>query len=155
MTQFTGQALTPSVTAVMSSALSYIKRSDIEAANKQYTPTKNFLAVFGCLALLMLFTIFIMFLWFRRQDKKERMQRAAKDAAMAEICRDLQQAKIVRALRNGKITNEREDPVERATKWTLVGYFKWSGQLFEVLHPAGNKGARHTHTRMHTNAYSV
>ncbi|KAK3201252.1 hypothetical protein GRF29_185g242300 [Pseudopithomyces chartarum] len=128
MTQFTGQALTPSVTAVMSSALSYIKRSDIEAANKQYTPTKNFLAVFGCLALLMLFTIFIMFLWFRRQDKKERMQRAA---------------------------NELEDPVERATKWTLVGYFKWSGQLFEVLHPAGNKGARHTHTRMHTNAYSV
>ena len=153
--QFTSQTSTPSVTAMMSSPLSYIKRSDIEAANKQYTPTKIFLAVFGCIAVLMLFTVFTMFLWFRRQDKKERVQQAAKDAAMAELCRDLQQAKIVRALRNGKITDELEDPVERATKWTLVGYFKWSGQLFEVLHPAGNKGARHTHTRMHTNAYSV
>jgi hypothetical protein len=70
---------------MMSSRLSYIKRSDIEAANKQYTPTKIFLAVFGCIAVLMLFTVFTMFLWFRRQDKKERVQQAAKDAAMAEM----------------------------------------------------------------------
>ena len=155
---FTGLATAADMTTVMSSALSYTKRSDPEtsiAANKQYSPTQITLAVFGGLVLTMLITMFSIFLWIRRQDKKEKMLRAAKNAAMKEICRDLQQAKIVRALQNGKITNELEDPVERATKWTLVGYFRWSGRLFEVLHPAGNRGARHTHTRMHANAYSA